>query len=84
MTRKRKINDYGTGIPYHEAEALARVPLPEIQAFSKSEKGQQEFAEWNTRQETGTTEQTQHIRREHLQRCSRLIAFLQQTGIARF
>ena len=33
MAGKRKINDYGTGIPYHEVEALARVLLPEIQAF---------------------------------------------------
>ena len=40
MARKRKINDHGTGIPYHEVEALARVLLPEIQAFFKSEEGQ--------------------------------------------
>ncbi len=30
MARKKKINDHGTGIPYHEVEALARVLLPEI------------------------------------------------------
>ena len=46
MARKKKINDYGTGIPYHEAEALARVLLPEIQAFFESEEGQREYAEW--------------------------------------
>ena len=46
MARKKKINDYGTGIPYHEVEALARVLLPEIQAFFESEEGQREFAEW--------------------------------------
>ncbi len=40
MARKRKINDHGTGIPYHEVEALARVLLPEIQALFKSEEGQ--------------------------------------------
>ena len=38
MARKKKVNDYGTGIPYHEVEALARVLLPEIQAFSRARK----------------------------------------------
>jgi len=28
-------------------EALARVLLPEIQAFFESEEGQREFQEWN-------------------------------------
>lgn len=46
MARKRKINDYGTGIPYHEVEALARVLLPEIQRFFESEEGKREFVEW--------------------------------------
>ena len=46
MARKKKINDYGTGIPYHEVEALARVLLLEIQAFFESEEGQREYAEW--------------------------------------
>ena len=50
MARKKKINDYGTGIPYHEAEALARVLLPEIQAFFESEEGQREFTEWKAQQ----------------------------------
>ena len=45
MPRRKKPNDYGTGIPYHEVEALARVLLPEIQAFFESEEGQREFAE---------------------------------------
>ena len=49
MARKRKINDYVTGIPYHEVEALARVLLPEIQAFFESEEGQREYAEWKAR-----------------------------------
>ena len=39
MARKKKPNDYGTGIPYHEVEALARVLLPEIQEFFESEDG---------------------------------------------
>ena len=43
---KKKPNDYGTGIPRHEMEALARVLLPEIQKFFESEEGQREFREW--------------------------------------
>ena len=50
MARK-KISDHGTGIPYHEVEALARVLLPEIQAFFESEEGQREFAEWKAEQQ---------------------------------
>ena len=49
MPRKKKPNDYGTGIPYHEVEALARILLPEIQAFFESEEGQREYAEWKAR-----------------------------------
>ena len=45
MPRKKYPNDYGTGIPYHEVEALARVLLPEIQAFFESEERQSEFTE---------------------------------------
>ena len=51
MARKRKVNDYGTGIPIHEVDALARVLIPEIQAFFESEDGQREFAEWKAQQE---------------------------------
>lgn len=51
MARKKKPNDYGTGIPYHEVEALARVLIPEIQAFFESEEGQREFAEWRAQQQ---------------------------------
>ena len=51
MPRKKKPNDYGTGIPYHDVEALARVLLPEIQAFFESEEGQREFTEWKAQQE---------------------------------
>ena len=57
MARKKKVNDYGTGIPYHEVEALARVLLPEIQAFSESEEGQREFAEWKAQQEQNKVKQ---------------------------
>ena len=52
MPRKKKPNGHGTGIPYHEVEALARVLLPEIQAFFESEKGQREFADWKAQQQT--------------------------------
>ena len=52
MARKKKVNDYGTGIPYHEVEALARILLPEIQAFFESEEGQREFAEWKAQRDT--------------------------------
>ncbi|MDR1563722.1 MAG: hypothetical protein LBS74_02060 [Oscillospiraceae bacterium] len=45
---KRK--DYGTGIPRHEIEALARCLLPEIQKFFESEDGKREFAEWKAQQ----------------------------------
>ena len=51
MPRRKKPNDYGTGIPYHEVEALVRVLLPEIQAFFESEDGQREYAEWKAKQQ---------------------------------
>ena len=51
MARKRKVNDYGTGIPVHEVDALARVLLPEIQAFFESEEGHREYAEWKAKQQ---------------------------------
>ena len=51
MPRRKKPNDYGTGIPYHEVEALAHVLLPEIQAFFESEDGQREYAEWKAKQQ---------------------------------
>jgi hypothetical protein len=43
---KKKPNDYGTGIPLHEVEALARILLPQIQTFFESEEGKKEFEEW--------------------------------------
>lgn len=46
----KETNDYGTGIPLHEMEALARVLLPEIQKFFESEEGQMEFQAWKERQ----------------------------------
>lgn len=49
---KKGPNDYGTGIPYHEVEALARILLPKIQAYFESAEGQQEFAQWKAQQAT--------------------------------
>lgn len=51
LSHGKKPNDCGAGIPYHEVEALARILLPEIQAFFQSEEGQREFAEWKARQD---------------------------------
>jgi len=45
-----KKKDYGTGIPRHEIEALARCLLPEIQKFFESKDGKKEFAEWKRKQ----------------------------------
>ena len=49
---KKKPNNYRTGIPLHEVEALARVLLPEIQKFFESEDGQREFRAWKEQQAT--------------------------------
>ena len=57
MARKKKVNDYGTGIPVHEADALARILLPKIQAFFEREEGQREFAEWKAQQEKNKVKQ---------------------------
>ena len=48
--KKEKLNDYGTSIPQHEMEALARVLLPEIEKFYASEEGQRQFAQWQAEQ----------------------------------
>lgn len=58
MARKKKVNDYGTGIPVHEVDALARVLLPEIQAFFESEEGQREFAEWKAQRQAEQQKQS--------------------------
>ena len=57
MARKKKVNDYGTGIPVHEVGALASILLPKIQAFFESEEGQREFAEWKAQQEKNKVKQ---------------------------
>ena len=70
MPRRKKPNDYGTGIPYHEVEALARVLLPEIQAFFESEDGQREYAEWKAKQQAEQEDKVKQ-RQEHQFRYSR-------------
>ena len=50
MAKKKAINDYGTDIPRHEMEALARVLLPE-EKFYASEEGQRQFARWKEEQQ---------------------------------
>ena len=48
-----KLPAMGAAKKYHEVEALARVLLPEIQAFFESEDGQREYAEWKAKQQAG-------------------------------
>ena len=52
MLRRKKPNNYGTGIPDYEVETHACVLLLEIQAFFKSKDGQWggSYAEWEKRQ----------------------------------
>lgn len=57
---KKKVNDYGTGIPYHEVESPARVLLPEIQTFFESEEGQRELAEWKKQREAEQLKRAKH------------------------
>ncbi len=47
----KRHNDYGTGIPRHEIESLARALLPTMQAFFENEEGQREFTEWKAKQD---------------------------------
>lgn len=55
-----KNKDYGTGIPKHEIEALARCLLQEIQAYFESEEGRREFAEWKAERELGNGARQTH------------------------
>ena len=48
-----KLPAMGVAKKYHEVEALARVLLPEIQAFFESEDGQREYAKWKAKQQAG-------------------------------
>ena len=51
LAKKKAINDYGTGIPQHEMEALFRLLLPEIEKFYAIEVGQRQFAQWKEKQQ---------------------------------
>ena len=46
-----------SNLPYHEVEALARVLLPEIQAFFESEEGQREYRRVESKAPGRTREQ---------------------------
>ena len=46
-----KKKDYGTSIPQHEIDALARCLLPDIIKFFESEEGKREFEEWKAQNE---------------------------------
>ena len=52
--RMAKKKDYGTGIPKHEIESLARCLLPEIIKFFESEEGKREFEDWKAVKEKST------------------------------
>jgi len=45
----KRHKDYGTGIPRHEIEALARALLPTMQAMWEDEEVQKEFREWQAK-----------------------------------
>lgn len=47
---KKTSNSYTPSIPKRELEALARVLLPDIQAYFESEEGQREFAAWEAQE----------------------------------
>ena len=49
MAKRQK--DYGTGIPQHEMEALARALLPTMQAMWEDEEIQKEFAQWKAQRD---------------------------------
>ena len=67
MPRRKKPNDYGTGIPYHEVEALARglcgrrcgdpPPRPDSNpdlkepSVARKRGRQREYAEWKAKQQ---------------------------------
>ena len=50
----KRHKDYGTGIPRHEIEALARALLPTMQAMFEDENIQKEFAEWQAKRAVET------------------------------
>ncbi len=50
MSRRKKLIN-NSGIPQHEIETIARVLLPDILAYYKSEEGQREFAEWKAQRD---------------------------------
>ena len=58
-SRRKKLVNH-TDIPQYQIEEIARCIMPDILAFTESEEGQREFAEWKAQQEvkhkqTGTS-----------------------------
>ena len=49
-----KKKDYGTGIPQHDIEMIARCLLPKIQEFYETEESKKVFEEWKKRHNTDT------------------------------
>ena len=56
MARRRKLIN-NTNIPQYEIEKIARILLPDIQAYYDSEEGQREFAEWKAAQDRQKTDE---------------------------
>ena len=56
IPRKKKHNDYGTGIPRHEMEALAELLYPYILNFFEQPGVQEEFEKWLKTQEDNDNE----------------------------
>lgn len=51
MSRRKKLVN-NTNIPEYAIETIARILLPDIQAFFESEEGQKEFEAWQSQQKT--------------------------------
>lgn len=49
--KKKVINDYGTGIPKHEADTLAALFLPRIRAFFEDEENRKAYEAWKRSRE---------------------------------
>ena len=52
MPRKKKHNDYGTGIPLHVVEDLVEVLYPAMVEFYKCPDNQRKYEEWLKQQES--------------------------------
>ena len=55
MSRRKKLTN-NSGIPQYEIENIARILLPDILAYYKSEEGKREFAEWQAERDGAKTD----------------------------